>query len=155
MDKIKIVFVCLGNYCRSPMAEAIFKKMAQLEGILDRFDVSSAGTKDWDIGSRPDYRTQQILEAHGYPLDPDKRAKKITQADLETADYLVVMSKRVADELGNRNNVFPLMSFVDNPETLDVPDPYPGDTFPQAFNLIEQGTKAFYAHIKAEIPPVK
>ncbi|MDY6868562.1 MAG: low molecular weight protein-tyrosine-phosphatase [Chloroflexota bacterium] len=151
MNKLKIVFVCLGNYCRSPMAEAIFKQLAREDNILDRFDVSSAGTKDWDLGLRPDRRSQQLLHKHGYPLDPDKRARQITPDEIKEADYLIAMSERVAEELGGGENVFLLMDFDEKTDKKDIPDPYPSDTFPQAFALIEQGTKAFYEHIYSRI----
>lgn len=148
MNKIKIVFVCLGNYCRSPMAEAILKELARRDGIEDRFDITSAGTKDWDVGLRPDYRTQNLLQEHHYPLDPNKRARQISNAEIAGADYLIAMSRRVAEELGNRENIFLLMDFVEDAQITDIPDPYPTDTFPQAFDLIEKGVKAFYQTIK-------
>lgn len=148
MSKIKIIFVCLGNYCRSPMAEAIFKELARSDGLLHHFDVTSRGTKNWDIGLHPDPRTQRILKVHHYPLDEKKRSEKITPQEIQKADYLIAMSQRVADELGHEENTYLLMSFVENSESLDIPDPYPTDTFPEAFILIEQGVKAFYKTIK-------
>ncbi len=151
MRKLKIVFVCLGNYCRSPMAEAIFKQLAREDNLLDQFSVSSAGTKDWDIGLRPDQRTQQLLQQYGYPLDPGKRARQIISAEIKEADYLIAMSDRVAEELGGGDNVFLLMDFDDKSDIKDIPDPYPSDTFPNAFRLIEQSTKAFYNQIKSQL----
>ena len=148
MSKIKIIFVCLGNYCRSPMAEAIFKEHARSEGVLDHFDIMSRGTNDWDIVLRPDPRTQRILKLHHYPLDETKRAEKITPHEIQIADYLIAMSQRVADELAHEENTHLLMSFVENPKSLDIPDPYPSDTFPEAFILIEQGVKAFLKILK-------
>lgn len=147
MGKIKIVFVCLGNYCRSPMAEAIFNALAEEDGHASLFDVSSAGTKNWDVGLRPDPRTQSLLTEYGYPLSPHKRAQMITEDDILQADFLIAMSARVADELGNRDNVHLLLDFSDIP-SKDIPDPYPTDTFPQAFKLIEAGVIAFYAFLK-------
>jgi protein-tyrosine phosphatase len=148
MLRIKIIFVCLGNYCRSPMAEAIFKELARSENILDHFDVTSKGTKNWDIGLRPDPRTQRILKKHNYPLDETKRAEKITPQEIQTADYLIAMSERVANELQSPENTQLLMSYVADTLSLDIPDPYPTDTFPEAFTLIERGVKAFYEAIK-------
>ncbi len=147
--KLKIVFVCLGNYCRSPMAEAIFKHLAHEDDILDQFDISSAGTKDWDIGMRPDRRSQRLLQNNGYPLDPDKRARQITPDEIKEADYLIAMSESVAEELRDGKNVFLLMNFDEKTDVKNIPDPYPSNSFPQAFALIEQGTKAFYQQIKS------
>ena len=142
MLKIKLVFVCLGNYCRSPMAEAIFKDLARRDGYLNQFEVSSAGTKDWDLGLRPDYRTRQILADHKIPLDPGKRARLITEKDKQNADFLIAMSERVAKDLGNKDNVHMLLDFVDEIFEKDIPDPY--DTFPEAYEMINRGVEAFY-----------
>lgn len=150
MDRISIVFVCLGNYCRSPMAEAIFNALAEADGSEGVFEVSSAGTKNWDVGLRPDPRTQSLLEEHGYALSPQKHAQMITKDEIKTADYLIAMSQRVADDLGNGKNIYLLLDFTPDIPTKDIPDPFPTNTFPQAFNLIEHGVKAFYAFLKQE-----
>jgi len=148
MDKIKIVFVCLGNYCRSPMAEAICNALVKADGHANDFLVSSAGTKNWDIGLRPDPRAQSILEENQYPLSPEKRARMITQAEIQNADYVIAMTKSIADELGNGENVHLLLDFSADIPSKDIPDPYPTNTFPQAFNLIEDGVKSFYTYLK-------
>lgn len=148
MHDIKIVFVCLGNYCRSPMAEAIFNKLAEEDGLSSRFKVSSAGTKNWDIGLRPDPRTLALLEENHYPISNEKRARMITKEEIHETDFLIAMSQRIADELGNGENVRLLLDFSDNMPSKDIPDPYPSNTFPQAFNLIEDGVRSFYAYLK-------
>jgi protein-tyrosine phosphatase len=147
MDRIKIIFVCLGNYCRSPMAEAIFNALAEENGCADLFQVSSAGTKDWDVGLRPDPRAQRLLEEHGYPLSPHKRAQMITRDEIRQADYVIAMTERVADELGGGENVSLLLDYAADKPLKDIPDPYPTDTFPEAFGLIEHGVQAFYAFL--------
>jgi protein-tyrosine phosphatase len=151
MNKLQIVFVCLGNYCRSPMAEAIFRQLAKADGLLDKFEITSAGTKDWDIGLKPDYRTRQILKEHNYPLDPQKTAQMISSSVIMQTDYLIAMSQRIADELGNQDNVFLLMDFVECTQVSDIPDPYPSNTFQQVFEMIEQGVTAFYNQIKNKV----
>ncbi len=148
MSKIQIIFVCLGNYCRSPMAEAIFKELARSDGLLNHFEVLSRGTKNWDVGFRPDHRALQILKNHHYPLEKTKRAQQITPQEIHQADYLIAMSQRVADELGHPENTHLLMAFVEDAESLDIPDPYPTDTFLESFLLIEQGVKDFYKTLK-------
>jgi len=130
------------------MAEAVFKQLARSDGLLDHFDVSSRGTKNWDVGLRPDPRTIQILQDNNYPLKSTKRAAQITPIEIQTADYLIAMSQQVAEELNHPVNTHLLMAFGDNAETLDIPDPYPTDTFPEAFKLIEMGIKDFYTSIK-------
>jgi protein-tyrosine phosphatase len=148
MDKIEIVFVCLGNYCRSPMAEAIFNALAQADGHTKDFLVSSAGTKNWDISLRPDPRAQAILEENQYPLSAEKRARIITQDEIHNADYVIAMTKSIADELGNGGNVHLLLDFSTGVHSKDIPDPYPTNTFSQAFNMIEDGVKSFYSYLK-------
>jgi protein-tyrosine phosphatase len=153
MEKIRIIFVCLGNYCRSPMAEAIFNKLAALEGRSDYFLVTSAGTKDWDIGLHPDPRTMMLLKEHHYPLSPNKRAQMITIDEVKAADYVIAMDQRVADELGNGDNVYLLLDFVDGVPFKDISDPYPTNTFEEAFTSIELGVNAFYAHLHRTVLP--
>ena len=148
LKKIKIVFVCLGNYCRSPMAEAILKTMVDRDGLSDRFEISSAGTENWDVGLPPDRRSASLLLEHNYQLDPAKRAKLISKNEIQNSDYLVAMTARIANALGNHDNVCLLMDFLDNPASRDIPDPYPTDTFPQAFRMIEKGVRAFYSFLK-------
>jgi protein-tyrosine phosphatase len=147
MDQIKIIFVCLGNYCRSPMAEAVFNTLAEADGRADLFQVSSAGTKDWDVGLQPDPRAQRLLQEHGYPLSPHKRAQMITQEEIRQADFLIAMTQRVADELGGGENVSLLLDYAAHMPFKDIPDPYPTNTFPEAFSLIEHGVHALYAHL--------
>jgi protein-tyrosine phosphatase len=147
MDPIKIIFVCLGNYCRSPMAEAIFNTLTEADGHAHLFQVSSAGTKDWDVGLRPDPRAQRLLMEHGYPLSPHKRAQMITQEEIRQADYVIAMTKRVANELGGGENVSLLLDYAEDMPVKDIPDPYPTDTFPEAFGLIEKSVPAYLAFL--------
>jgi protein-tyrosine phosphatase len=148
MHKIKIVFVCLGNYCRSPMAEGIMTTFVAQDGRAADFDISSAGTMSWDVGLRPDPRSLEQLEKHGYALSPQKRARMITDDEIHTADYVIAMTQQIAHDLGNGPNVHLLLDFVPEIASKDIPDPYPTHTFAEAFDLIEQGVKAFYVYLK-------
>jgi protein-tyrosine phosphatase len=150
MKKLNVVFVCLANYCRSPMAEGIFTTLVKRDGHASAFKISSAGTKDWDVGLRPDARGLRLLAQHNYQLSPNKRAQIITADEISNADFILAMSQRVADELGNGENVHLLLDFAPEFPSKDIPDPYPSDTFPEAFHLIEHGVKAFYAYLKRE-----
>lgn len=154
LNKIKIIFVCLANYCRSPMAEAIFNTLAENDGIADYFEVSSAGTKNWDVGLRPDARSQRLMANHAYHLSPHKRAQKITPEEIHSTNYLIAMDQRIADELGNGKNVHLLLDFVNHIDDKDIQDPYPTDTFEEAFTLIELGIKNFYEYLKQKHVPI-
>lgn len=129
------------------MAEALFKNLAFKDDNLAHFDISSAGTKDWDVGLRPDYRARQILAEHNIPLDPGKRAQKISPVEIHKADYLIAMTERIAEELGKGDNVQLLMDYVEDSKIKDIPDPYPTNTFVQAFETIQTGVHAFYDHL--------
>jgi protein-tyrosine-phosphatase len=84
---------------------------------------------------------------HGYPLSPHKRAQMITQEEIRQADYVIAMTERVANELGGGENVSLLLDYAEDMPVKDIPDPYPTDTFPEAFSLIEHGVPAFYAFL--------
>jgi len=133
------------------MAEAIFKQLAERDGVQNKFEVSSAGTKDWDIGLRPDPRTQKLLLKHGYSLDPGKRATMITRSEIKNADFLNVMSNRIAQELGYREYVMLLMDYTENSRGMDIPDPYPTDSFPHAFQMIQEGVRGFYNQLVIQL----
>jgi len=130
------------------MAEAILNTMVEQDGLNARFDISSAGTENWDVGLPPDHRSAKLLVEHNYQLDPAKRAKLISANEIQDADYLVAMTTRIVKALGNHDNVYLLMDFLNNPVSRDIPDPYPTDTFPQAFRMIEKDVRAFYSFLK-------
>ena len=87
---IHILFVCLGNICRSPMAEAIFREKVKKEGLADRIHVDSAGTGDWHIGKPPHQGTREILKANGIS-DEGLFARQIKTNDLNEYDYIIAM----------------------------------------------------------------
>lgn len=130
------------------MAEGILTTLTAQDHCQDLYEISSAGTKDWDVGLRPDSRSLRLLDQHGYHLSADKCARKITADELLNVEYIIAMSQRVANKLGNGDNVHLLLDYVPDISAKDIPDPYPTDTFPQAFTLIERGVKALYQHLK-------
>lgn len=130
------------------MAEAILKTLVNRDGMKDCFDISSAGTENWDVGLPPDHRSEILLHQHDYPLDPDKRARLISENEIQNTDYLIAMTSEIAHAIGNGDNVYLLMDFVDNPKSRNIPDPYPTDSFPQAFKMIEEGVQAFYRFLQ-------
>ena len=151
---ISVLFVCLGNICRSPMAEAVFGDMVRVAGLEDRVTVDSAGTGNWHIGHHPHPGTLQILKRHGIP--EGSRARQITVADLEQSDYVIVMDE------SNRKNVMALASkarpctarihllleFAPEVGEREVPDPYFTGEFEGIFTMVTAGCAGLLREIR-------
>ena len=148
-----ILFVCLGNICRSPTAEAIFRQRATQAG-LDVI-IESAGTGGWHIGERPDPRAIEHGEHKGYDFT-GQTAQQVSKNDFSRFDYVLAMD---SDNLSNLRRLCPpgysghLSRFLDfTPHTgdKDVPDPYYGgrDGFTQVISLIEQASDGLIKHLK-------
>ncbi len=146
---IKIMFVCHGNICRSPMAEFIFKKLAADEGAIDKFYVKSSATSTeeiWNGVGNPIYPpAQKTLREHGIPFDANKRAVQINASDYYNYDYIVVMDgnniRNLARIIGRDKcgKVYKLMDFT--PNGGDVSDPWFSRDFEAAYRDIETGCK--------------
>jgi len=90
---IKVLFVCLGNICRSPTAEGVFRSLVESAGLQDKIQTDSAGTSNAHAGNAPDERAQKIALERGYDLS-SLRARQLVAEDLETFDYVLVMDKQ-------------------------------------------------------------
>lgn len=146
---MKILFVCLGNICRSPMAEAIFRHKIHLLGLSDSIHTNSAGTAGYHIGSKPDHRTIEILRQNG--IETSHRAEQVTHLH-EDYDHIVAMDH---SNLYNLKNLFPdrdilLMRDFDpqNPGT-EVPDPYYGDLsdFQEVYEILDRTIDHFITEV--------
>jgi protein-tyrosine phosphatase len=158
-DVYRIVFVCLGNICRSPMAEAVMQSLLAAEGLDDRVDVSSAGTGDWHIGERADRRTIAALSARGYDATRH-RARQFEPEWFDDHDLVIALDRHNLAELramappDRRDDVRLLLSFADDAgDDLDVPDPYYGGTdgFDTALALVEHACAGLLQHVRAEL----
>lgn len=142
---ISVIFVCLGNICRSPMAEFVFKKMAEDRGVGDFFDVSSRGTSDEEEGNPIYYPAARVLRDHG--IFGSHRAVQLTKKEVINADYILVMdSSNLYDVLrltGGQcsEKVFKLCSFASRPR--DVADPWYTRDFEKAYSDICEGCAGF------------
>lgn len=146
--------VCMGNICRSPTAEAVFRKLVNESHFADAIEIDSAGTIGSHTGSKPDPRAIELGAARGYELDL-LRARQVTSADFDRFDYVVAMD---AQNLRRLKEISPsesahkiqlLMTFSPDAEAREVPDPYYGSAadFEHALALIEQGCAGLLLHI--------
>lgn len=137
----KLLFVCLGNICRSPLAEAIFIHKARARGVLDGLEIDSAGTGHWHVGCRADPRSLEIAERYG--IEVPSIARQIERGDFDRFDLLLAMdreNRRNLVALGAREERVRLMRSFDaalrdaGEDELDVPDPYLGG--PEGFEAV-------------------
>ncbi len=149
---IHVIFVCLGNICRSPMAEAIFKDLVTKKGLGHAFHIDSVGTAGYHIGDLAHRGTRRILERYG--IKCDIRSRQINQQDLEKADYLIAMDQHNMSDLkyqaGGRlldARLYLLLSFAET-RVKDVPDPYYSGNFEEVYNLVNAGCQGLLAHIR-------
>jgi protein-tyrosine phosphatase len=151
---IRVLFVCLGNICRSPMAEAVFRHKAEKRGIRSSLLIESAGTGEWHVGHEPHDETLKILRNNHIPVGI-MIGRQLNETDLD-ADYIIAMD---ASNLGfiNRmrgshieNEVFRLLDLLPDIPEDDVPDPYMTGNFEEVFKLIDQGCEALLEYIIAK-----
>jgi len=153
-EKIRVLFVCLGNICRSPMAEAVFRDMVRREGLADRFVIDSAGLGGWHEGDPPHIGTRRQLDRAGISYE-GIRARKIRDDDFTGFDYIVAMDEdnvRQLHRLGREaaSRVMKLLDPVPDSKLRDVPDPYYTGNFDQTYELVTAGCRALLEKIKAE-----
>lgn len=152
---IKVLFVCLGNICRSPMAEAYFRHLVTQQGYQNKFEIDSSGIGDWHAGKPPYQGTQKKLDEQGISYE-GMYARKITFEDLDAFDYIVVMdNQNLADLKSLRHEapkarVFKLLDFVTELNEEEVPDPYYTGNFDETYRLVEAGCHALFNLIKSE-----
>lgn len=153
-EPVRVLFVCMGNICRSPTAHAIFLKRIEEAGLGDRIVVDSCGTGGWHIGDPPDPRATEAGARRGYDLSP-LRAGLIRPGDMDAFDYVLVMDR---DNLARSSELNPdgrtqpelFLTYASDSPVDEVPDPYygDGDRFEQVLDLIESACDGLLEHIR-------
>ncbi|MFM7051556.1 MAG: low molecular weight protein-tyrosine-phosphatase [Planctomycetota bacterium] len=150
--KLRIVFVCTGNICRSPAAENIFRHRAAAEGLLSDLEIDSAGTGGWHEGEAPDRRSAAALRAGGYPVEG--RARALREPDIAGFDLFVCMDRTHVDDLLGRGaakrRVVLIRHFDEARGHDEVPDPYHGgdDGFREMIAMLEASMDGLFRRVR-------
>ncbi len=156
MSDTKILFVCLGNICRSPTAEAVFRATLQREAPDLKVEVDSAGTAAYHAGEPPDQRTQSAARRRGYDLST-LRARVVEPADFERFDLILAMDEENAAHLRRRaprekrDRVKLFLDFARDVDDKEVPDPYYGGAsgFERVLDLVEAASRGLVEHLRS------
>ncbi|MNW41220.1 Low molecular weight protein-tyrosine-phosphatase YfkJ [compost metagenome] len=152
--KIGVLFVCLGNICRSPMAEAVFRHLIKQEGLEEQFVIDSAGTGDWHIGNPPHQGTRNILDLKQISYEGLK-ARQVAVSDFTDFDYIVAMDVKNEKDLsslakGQEATIIKLLDLVPEAKSKEVPDPYFTGNFDEVYDLVVRGSQALLEHIRIQ-----
>ena len=152
---MKILFVCLGNICRSPTAEVVFRTVAAREAPELTLEVDSAGTAGYHIGEPPDIRTRKAAGRRGYDMSA-LRARIVEPRDFETFDLILAMDRENLTTLQQRapaharGRVRLFLEFAEGATVSEVPDPYYGgpNGFEEVLDLVEAATRGLLQHLQ-------
>ncbi len=150
----RVLFVCMGNICRSPTAEGVFRRLVEQQGLAGQITVDSAGTHDYHIGDAPDPRSQAAAASRGYDLS-GLCARQVVPDDFSTFDYILAMDKanlgllqqRCPQDCRGRLKLF--LEFADDDALREVPDPYYGGAqgFEEVLDLVEHAAQGLLRDI--------
>ena len=155
MKKTKVLFVCMGNICRSPTAEGVFRHIADQSELADTIETDSAGTHAYHIGEPPDRRAQSTAVSRGVDIS-DLRARRVSHTDFELFDYIIAMDRDNLSGLldlcpnQHRDKVRLFLSFAEQLTETEVPDPYYGGKqgFERVFDMVEAAAIGLLEEIK-------
>lgn len=155
----KLLFVCLGNICRSPTGEGVMRHLVEAAGVADQFEIDSAGTGDWHLGQGPDRRSVLAAAARGITIDG--AARQVTGADFEHYDYILaadrlnfrdLQASAPTDEDDAKVHMLRAFDKMSTPDDYDVPDPYYGGPsgFDDVIDLVEAACRGLLDEILAK-----
>lgn len=142
----KVLFVCLGNICRSPMGEGVFQFLVENEGLSSNYYIDSAGTSAYHVGQRADHRMRNTAAKYGFDLE--SRARQVVPEDFDEFEVILAMDESNLSDLNNlaesngkeSSHLFLMRKFDQNPDNMNVPDPYYGsdDGFEEVYEIMNR-----------------
>lgn len=158
MRKISVLFVCMGNICRSPLAQGVFEQRLDAAGLSDWVTVDSAGTHAYHIGNPPDPRSSDTARQHGIDIS-HQRARQVAASDFANFDYIVAMDHDNHQQLAAqsptdyRHRLHLFLTFAPKVTQQEVPDPYYGGRsgFEQVYQLISAASDGLIDHLRQQL----
>lgn len=151
---VNVLFVCMGNICRSPIAQGVFEDLLRREGLEDEVFVDSAGTGAWHIGEPPDARAQESASKRGLDLS-SQRARRVTLEDCQRFDYVIAMDRDNYDSVSalcrqSEAEVRLFLEYAPDTPQREVPDPYFGgpDGFEHVLNFVEEAAQGLLYDVR-------
>jgi protein-tyrosine phosphatase len=151
---VRVLFICMGNICRSPLAQGVFEDLVRREGLEEEVFVDSAGTGRWHLGSPPDERAQRSARVRGLDLSA-QRARQVTPDDCQSFDYILTMDEenyRAVSALCRESGakVRPFLDFAPDRPEREVPDPFYGgpEGFEHVLDLVETASEGLLEEIR-------
>ncbi|MDH3756706.1 MAG: low molecular weight phosphotyrosine protein phosphatase [Gammaproteobacteria bacterium] len=153
-DQVSVLFVCMGNICRSPTAEGVFRHHVSAAGLDKLFEIDSAGTHAYHVGEPPDRRAQQAAARRGFSL-ADIRARRVGPEDFERFHHIIAMDEdnlvmlHEQADAAHREKIRLFLEFGSGPET-EVPDPYYGGAtgFERVLDLVEDASRGLLENLR-------
>ena len=158
---VSVLFVCLGNICRSPTAEGVFRRVCQEQGVADQIRIDSAGTANWHAGKPPDARAVMAAKARSVDIS-GLRARQATAADFYDFDFVIAMDDSNVEDLeilrpaDASAELHRFLAFAGSDALRDVPDPYYGgdEAFEQVLDLITEASRGLLNHLRTADRPL-
>ena len=152
---VRVLFICMGNICRSPTAHGVFESLVSSEGLGQHIEVDSAGTHAYHVGEQPDRRSQMAARGRGYDLSY-QTARKVVQEDVEYYDYLLAMDESNLSDLQvlmpshHHEKITLFMEFAPEYGQREVPDPYYGGEqgFERVLDMVEEASRGLLKAIR-------